>query len=112
MQGQGSDQEYWQWINQINAAEGEQYRGKGGEFDEITRVDNEINEVDKVNIRGEWEVITFKIDSGAVDNVVPKSVGDSFPIKPTSLSKQGVNYQAANGTPHQEPRTKRHQRVH
>ena len=83
----------------MNSTEGEQYRGKGGECDEITRVDNEINEVDKVNVRGEWEVITFKIDSGAVDNVVPKSVGDSFPIKPTTLSKQGVNYQAANGTP-------------
>ena len=96
----------------MNSAEGEQYRGKGGEFDEITRVDNEINEVDKVNVRGEWEVITFKIDSGAVDNVVPKSVGDSFPIKPTNTLEARGKLPGSKWDPHQEPRTKRHQRVH
>ena len=48
---------------------------------------------------GEWEVITFKIDSGAVDNVIPMSVGQEFPIKPTNLSTMGVNHQAANGSP-------------
>ena len=66
--------------------------------EEVTRTDNEISEVEP-RLTGEWEVITFKIDSGAVDNVIPKEVGNALPIKETSLSKMGVNYQAANGTP-------------
>ena len=78
--------------------------------DEITRVDNEINAVEP-QVTGEWKVITFKIDSGAVDNVILKSVGDVFPIKPTSLSKLN-KLSNSERNPDQESWTERHQRIH
>ena len=44
------------------------------------------------------EVFPTTIDSGAVDTVGPKRVGEGFPITPTKESKMGIGYKAANGT--------------
>jgi hypothetical protein len=55
-----------------------------------------VNEV--TNVRGEWEVIKFKVDSGAVDWVASPEIGKAFPIAETTASQRGVKHQAANGT--------------
>ena len=44
------------------------------------------------------EVFPITIDSGAVDTVGPKRVGEGFPITPTKESVMGIGYKAANGT--------------
>ena len=41
----------------------------------------------------------MKIDSGAVDTVIPKSAGQAFKVRPTQMSKSGRGYRAANGSP-------------
>ena len=43
--------------------------------------------------------ITFVGDSGAVDHVLTKKAAEAFPVKPTAMSKAGVGFTAANGTP-------------
>ena len=48
---------------------------------------------------GEEEVFPITIDSGAVDTVGPKRVGEGVPINPTRESRMGIGYRAANGTP-------------
>ena len=45
-----------------------------------------------------WERISLKIDSGAIDTVIPPKSGGSFPVKPSEMSKSGKSYRAANGT--------------
>ena len=45
-----------------------------------------------------WEKIRVQIDSGAVDTVGPKEIGQAFKIRPTKASKDGRNYVAANGS--------------
>ena len=55
-----------------------------------------FNEV--TNIKGEWEVINCKVDSGAVDWVTNPETGKMFPVEETTASKKGVKYVAANGT--------------
>ena len=47
---------------------------------------------------GEWERIPIKIDSGAIDTVIPKEVGTYFPIRETEASKSGTGFKAANGS--------------
>ena len=45
-----------------------------------------------------WEKIRVQVDSGAIDTVGPKEVGRQFVTKETRASKQGIGYEAANGT--------------
>ena len=40
----------------------------------------------------------MQIDSGAVDTVGPKEIGQAFEIRETKAAKSGRNYVAANGT--------------
>ena len=40
----------------------------------------------------------IKIDSGAIDTVIPKQVAASVPIRETERSKSGLGFRAANGT--------------
>ena len=41
----------------------------------------------------------MKIDSGAVDTVMPPSVATAFAIRETEASKHGPGFRAANGSP-------------
>ena len=34
-----------------------------------------------------WERISLKIDSGAIDTVIPPKSGGAFPVKPSEMSK-------------------------
>ena len=43
------------------------------------------------------ELLAF-VDSGAVDNVVPKSVSTEYPLEATSKSQSGVGFKGANGS--------------
>ena len=43
--------------------------------------------------------LSLKIDSGAVDTVIPPSTGRAFPVKPSEMSRAGLGYRAANGSP-------------
>ena len=52
-----------------------------------------------MGLTGAWEVIPITVDSGAVDTVGPKAVGQAFPILPTRESSLGLGYRAANGSP-------------
>jgi len=52
-----------------------------------------------MNVKGEWEKITFTGDSGAVDHVITKEAGKAFEVKPTPASIAGFGFRAANGTP-------------
>ena len=47
---------------------------------------------------GGWEKISLKIDSGAIDTVIPKDSATKFPTTATQMSKSGQGYKAANGT--------------
>ena len=46
-----------------------------------------------------WERLSLKIDSGAVDTVIPRSTGKAFPVKESEMSRSGQSYRAANGSP-------------
>ena len=48
---------------------------------------------------GEWERIPIKIDSGAIDTVMPTNVANHFKIQETNMSKNGPGFRAANGSP-------------
>ena len=52
-----------------------------------------------LNIKGEWEKLTFTGDSGAVDHVITKDAANAFELRETSASKAGLSYRAANGSP-------------
>ena len=58
-----------------------------------------INSVTKRNdrTRGGKELLAF-VDSGAVDNVLPKSVCTEYPLEATSKSQIGVGFKGANGS--------------
>ena len=71
----------------------------------VTWIDRELGSVDKGKEhrimslqKGKWERIRMQVDSGAIDTVVPKDMGASVPMKPTLVSKLGIDYVAANGT--------------
>ena len=70
-----------------------------------------INSVTERNdrTRGGKELMAF-IDSGAVDNVLPKSVCTEYPLEATSKSQSGVGYKGANG-PHVKHHGQRRFRV-
>ena len=57
----------------------------------------QISEVD--NIEDGWERIPIKIDSGAIDTVMPPGVARHFATKETEHSKHGPGFRAANGSP-------------
>ena len=57
-----------------------------------------VKEIYGVTTEGEWEKITFTGDSGAVDHVITKETGSAFQVKPTSMSKRGIGFRAANNT--------------
>ena len=57
----------------------------------------EIREI--CTVSGEWERIPIKIDSGAIDTVMPPSVGRHFNVVETEMSQKGPGFKAANGTP-------------
>ena len=50
------------------------------------------------NTEQDWERITLKIDSGAVDTVMPPTVGKHFPLEETERSRKGEGYLAANNS--------------
>jgi hypothetical protein len=50
-----------------------------------------------LNVKGEWERITFTGDSGAVDHVITQDAAKAFSLIPTAASKAGLSYRAANG---------------
>ena len=45
-----------------------------------------------------WERVALKIDSGAVDTVMPPTVAQYFPLEETERSKSGEGYIAANNS--------------
>merc|ERR1712240_44583 len=47
---------------------------------------------------GEWERIPVKIDSGAIDTVMPPTVAKYFDTVQTEMSKKGPGFRAANGS--------------
>ena len=47
--------------------------------------------------RGGKELLAF-FDSGAVDNVLPKTVCTEYPLEATSKSQSGVGFKGANGS--------------
>ena len=59
--------------------------------------ESRLDEVSGGNQEG-WERITLKIDSGAIDTVIPPSVAKAFPTKSTAASRAGIGYRAANGS--------------
>ena len=58
-----------------------------------------INSVTELNdkTRGGEEFLAF-VDSGGVDDVLPKSVCTEYPLKTTSKSQSGVGFISANGS--------------
>ena len=55
--------------------------------------------MDQVTERSEgWERVPLKVDSGAVDIVIPKSTATGVPLKETVRSKTGAGFKAANGS--------------
>ena len=65
----------------------------------LTKAKNVIADV-KDNDQGlEWEKMILKVDSGAIDTCIPKGCAQAFELQESAMSKAGVGYQAANGTP-------------
>ena len=57
------------------------------------------NCIDQVAERYEgWERIPLKVDSGAVDTVIPRSAANSVPLVETERSRAGTSFRAANGS--------------
>ncbi len=57
-----------------------------------------INGIDQVIERG-WENIKLSVDSAAVDTVAPPQVGKSILLRENEISKNGIKFRAATGTP-------------
>ena len=61
---------------------------------------NKPQEIGSVaQVSGEWERIPIKIDSGAIDTVMPPSVAKHFRTVETEMSRRGPGFRAANGSP-------------
>jgi hypothetical protein len=58
-----------------------------------------VREVYGITKEGNWEKITFTADSGAVDHVITKSDAKAFKLHESQMSKAGIGFSAANGTP-------------
>ena len=50
------------------------------------------------HVEGHWERIPVKIDSGAIDTVMPPTTAKYFNTVETEMSKKGPGFRAANGT--------------
>ena len=57
-----------------------------------------INGIDQV-IESGWGKIKVSVDSATVDTVAPPHLGKSIPLKENEISKNGIKFRAANGTP-------------
>ena len=68
---------------------------------DIMSVDvNKPQEIGAISqVSGTWERIPVKIDSGAIDTVMPPSVGRFFNTVQTEMSQKGPGFRAANGSP-------------
>ena len=85
------------------------WKGKGRPLSSIPASECQtLNEVDRntprdisavVQVEGEWERIPIKIDSGAVDTVMPPSVANHFNLVETDLSKNGPGSGQPMGRP-------------
>ena len=64
----------------------------------VERRSDEVHEIKNPAQEG-WEKITVKVDSGAVENCIPKEVGKQFGIRSTPGSDAGAQLTAANGSP-------------
>ena len=61
---------------------------------------NRLQEISAVtHTEGRWENIPIKVDSGAIDTVMPPNVAKYFGIHQTEMSRQGPGFRAANGSP-------------
>ena len=50
------------------------------------------------SVEGQWERIPVKIDSGAIDTVMPPKVANRFKLIETDMSRHGPGFKAANGS--------------
>ena len=50
------------------------------------------------HVEGKWERIPVKIDSGAIDTVMPPTMARYFDTVQTEMSKKGPGFRAANGS--------------
>ena len=67
-----------------------------GIISEVTKTTKTLDQVTKLD--GDWERISIKVDSGAVDTVMPPSVGCHFGLTETAASRNGPGFTAANGS--------------
>ena len=67
-----------------------------GSTDRTSNVPQEIGAV--THVEGLWERIPVKIDSGAIDTVMPPTMAKYFDTVETEMSKKGPGFRAANGT--------------
>ena len=51
-----------------------------------------------MTVQGQWERIAMKIDSGAIDTVMPPNVASHFVTAETEASRNGPGFRAANGS--------------
>ena len=65
---------------------------------EILNMDKGEMTINEIDVRGNWERVPVKLDSGAIDWVITPGTANAFPLEATPSSKAGVNYVAANGT--------------
>ena len=67
----------------------------------LCSVDVGNDELDQVTEKSEgWERIPMKVDSGAVDTVIPRSTAAGTPLKETVRSKTGTGFQGGEWVPH------------
>ena len=59
-------------------------------------IDNNVGAV--MTVQGQWERIAMKIDSGAIDTVMPPNVASHFMTIETEASRDGPGFRAANGS--------------
>ena len=59
---------------------------------------NRASVMEVASIEQGWERIALKIDSGAVDTVMPPTIAQHFPLEETERSKSGEGYLAANNS--------------
>jgi hypothetical protein len=66
----------------------------------VTKVqDQSISAVSGHGFVGRWQRIPVTVDSGAVDWVTPKTTAPGVELRENRMSREGVKYRAANGSP-------------
>jgi hypothetical protein len=66
--------------------------------EEEPKVTEEGKGINEINVKGMWEVIPVKLDSGAFDWVFNPKSAQAFKLEETESSKAGLNFTAANGS--------------